>query len=131
MARIETEIRITPSLLDRLIDEEPGVSREPPISRSKSLRQLKQSVKRDLEWLLNTRRFIDEVPEDLKEVRDSALMFGLPDFTSANVSSTNDQNRVRRMVQDAIEQYEPLLSEVSVTYVCPEASSPRLTNWSP
>ena len=115
MAKIEGEVRITPSVLDRLIDEEPEVSREAPVSRLKSLRQLRSSVKRDLEWLLNTRRLIDEIPEDLKEVRDSLLMFGLPDFTSANVSSLADQNKVRRLVESAIERFEPLLKDVTVT----------------
>ena len=115
MPQIDSEIRITPSVLDRLIDDEPEVTREPPISRMKSLRQLKQSVKRDLEWLLNTRRLADEIPEHLKEVQHSVAAFGLPDFTSANVASLADQNRVRRMVQAAIEAFEPLLRDVTVT----------------
>jgi type VI secretion system protein ImpF len=115
MARIEGEVRITPSVLDRLIDDEPEVTREPPTSRLKSLRQLKQSVRRDLEWLLNTRRLVDEIPDDLKHVRDSVIAFGLPDFTAASVASTADQNRVRRMVEAAIERFEPLLKDVMVT----------------
>jgi type VI secretion system protein ImpF len=114
MARVEGEVRITPSVLDRLIDEEPEVAREAPISRLKSLRQLRASVRRDLEWLLNTRRLVDEIPEDLKEVRDSIMMFGLPDFTSTNVSSLADQNKVRRLVESAIEKFEPLLKDVVV-----------------
>ena len=56
MARIDEEIRINLSVLDRLVDFEPDVKTEPPASRSKALRQLKQALKRDLEWLLNTRR---------------------------------------------------------------------------
>jgi len=48
MPRSDYEVRITPSVLDRLIDEEPEISREPPASRAKNLRQLKQSVRRDL-----------------------------------------------------------------------------------
>jgi type VI secretion system protein ImpF len=115
MPRIESEVRITPSILDRLVDDEPEVTREPPISRLKSLRQLKQAVRRDLEWLLNTRRLIEDIPEDLKEVQHSVAAFGLPDCTTANVSSSNDQNRVRRLVQATIETYEPALRDVTVT----------------
>jgi type VI secretion system protein ImpF len=114
MAKIEGEVRITPSLLDRLTDEEPEISREAPVSRLKSLRQLRFAVRRDLEWLLNTRRLVDEIPEDLKEVRDSIMMFGLPDFTSTNVGSLTDQTRVRRLVESAIERFEPLLRDVAV-----------------
>jgi type VI secretion system protein ImpF len=114
MAKVEGGVRITPSVLDRLVDEEPGMTREPPISRLKSLRQLRSAVKRDLEWLLNTRRLVDEIPEDLKEVRDSILAFGLPDFTATNVASSADQNRIRRILEAAIEKFQPLLKDVVV-----------------
>jgi len=114
MARVEAEVRITPSILDRLVDEEPDVTRESPVSRLKSLRQLRSAVRRDLEWLLNTRRLVDEIPEDMKEVRDSIIAFGLPDFTAANVASSADQTRVRRILEEAIERYEPLLKDVVV-----------------
>jgi type VI secretion system protein ImpF len=114
MARIESEVRITPTLLDRLIDDEPEVTREAPVSRLKSLRQLKNAVKRDLEWLLNTRSVIDEIPDDLKELQNSVFIFGIPDFTSANVASTADQMRVRRLVMAAINAFEPNLKDVAV-----------------
>jgi type VI secretion system protein ImpF len=114
MARTDGEVRISPSILDRLIDDEPEVTREPPISRMKSLRQLKQSVRRDLEWLLNTRKLVEEIPDDLKEVQKSVVAFGLPDFTSANVNSPADQTHIRRMVLAAIETFEPLLKDVGV-----------------
>jgi type VI secretion system protein ImpF len=114
MARIEGEIRITPTLLDRLIDDEPDVSREPPVSRLKSLRQLKNAVRRDLEWLLNTRSVIDEIPEDLKELKHSVFIFGIPDFTSANTASSVDQTRIRRVVMTAIGEFEPNLRDIAV-----------------
>ena len=66
---------ITNSVLDRLIDLEPGSGVENPPSRAQSVRQLKSSVRRDLEWLLNTRRN-PEIPEDrlaLERVKESAL----------------------------------------------------------
>jgi len=53
------------SLLDRLIDREPGVSQEPVQSRYATISQIRDSVIRDLENLLNTRRCIYEVPESL------------------------------------------------------------------
>jgi type VI secretion system protein ImpF len=114
MARIESEVRITPSILDRLIDDEPDVTRESPVSRLKSLRQLKNAVKRDLEWLLNSRSVIDDIPEDLRELKHSVFVFGIPDFTSASVSNANDQNRIRRIVLAAITAFEPNLKDVSV-----------------
>ena len=63
------ESRITLSILDRLLDYEPEVSQEAFGSRSRNLRQLKQAVRRDLEWLLNTREYIGEIPPALTKYR--------------------------------------------------------------
>ncbi len=57
-----------------------GRKPEPLPSRSKALRQVKQALRRDLEWLLNTRRVL-EVPEELPFVSDSILAYGLPDLS--------------------------------------------------
>ncbi len=115
MPRIDNEIKITPSVLDRLIDYEPEVSREPPASRSRSLRQLKQSLKRDLEWLLNSRQVPGGLPPDLEEINRSLASFGLADFTQLNVKTQADQNRLRRAIENAISSFEPRLEDVIVT----------------
>jgi type VI secretion system protein ImpF len=115
MHRFENEIRITPSVLDRLIDYEPEVSREPLASRSKSLRQLKDSVKRDLEQLLNTRQSSDWLPPDLKELEQSLAAYGLPDFTSVSIKSPAEQVRLRRAIESAISTFEPRLEDINIT----------------
>jgi type VI secretion system protein ImpF len=117
MSRSDNDVRITPSVLDRLIDYEPEMSREAVSSRAKSLRQMKQSVRRDLEWLLNTRRMADDLPADLKEVANSLLAYGLPDFTAVNTKSPADQGRLRRALETAVTTFEPRLEDVSVTIV--------------
>jgi len=48
MPRISPDQPLLPSVLDRLLDDDPGVSRDPPRSRHQVLRELKQSVRRDL-----------------------------------------------------------------------------------
>lgn len=115
MARIDNEIRITPSVLDRLLDFEPDLTSEAPKSRSKSLRDLKTSVRRDLEWLLNTRRYIEEVPENLEETNKSVALYGLPDFTSASVKSTNEQKKLVKQIETAIKIFEPRFLDLKVT----------------
>ena len=115
MPRFDNEIRITPSVLDRLIDNEPEVSREPPLSRSKSVRLLKQSVKRDLERLLNTRQLPDDVPADLKELNKSVLMFGLPDFSNASIRNASDVLQLRRALETALARFEPRLDDIVVS----------------
>ena len=125
MPRSDNEIRVTPSVLDRLVDHEPEVSAEPPLSRAKSLRQIKQSVRRDLEWLLNarhsgTKRKGAQQPdgddeEFARELQNSLLCYGLPDFSSASILSAQDQNRIRRALEAAIAKFEPRLRDVLVT----------------
>ena len=56
MAKFETESVVTQSVLERLIDREPDAKQEAAPTRSQSVRLLKASVRRDLEWLLNTRQ---------------------------------------------------------------------------
>lgn len=115
MARTDNEIRITPSLLDRLLDFEPDFTKEAPKSRAKSLRELKQSVRRDLEWLLNTRCFPDEIPETLEEVYHSLAIYGLPDFTGKSVKSSVEQKNLVRALETAIRIFEPRLTDLKVT----------------
>jgi type VI secretion system protein ImpF len=115
MSRFDNHIRITPSVLDRLIDYEPELSREPITSRSKSLRQLKDSVKRDLEQLLNTRQSGDWLSPDLKELYNSVASYGLPDFTSVAVKSPSEQSRLRSALEQAIAVFEPRLEDVTIS----------------
>lgn len=115
MARTDNEIRITPSVLDRLLDFEPNLSSEASKSRSKSLRELKASVRRDLEWLLNTRRYIEEIAENLEEVNKSVAVYGLPDFTGASAKSTNEQKRLIKQIEAAIKIFEPRFLDLKVT----------------
>jgi type VI secretion system protein ImpF len=115
MSRIDNEIRITPSVLDRLLDFEPDVSREAPKSRSKSLRDLKLSVRRDLEWLLNSRALPEEIDERLEEVKKSVVVFGLPDITGISAKSHIEQKRLTEALENAIKIFEPRFLNLKVT----------------
>ncbi|MGI8555416.1 MAG: type VI secretion system baseplate subunit TssE [Pyrinomonadaceae bacterium] len=115
MARTDNEIRITPSVLDRLLDFEPNVSSEAPKSRSKSLRDLKIAIRRDLEWLLNTRQFIEEIPANLEETNKSVAVYGLPDFTSASAKSSVEQRRLVKQIETALRLFEPRFLDLKVT----------------
>jgi type VI secretion system protein ImpF len=115
MARFDNEEHVTLSVLDRLLDYEPGMSYEPPASRAKSLRIYKQAVRRDLEWLLNTRRLATGIPEGLEELQNSLAAYGLPDFAGAGTDEGDSQARVRAAIEDAVRTFEPRLQDVSVT----------------
>lgn len=115
MPRSDSEARITLSVLDRLLDSEPGNTAELPMSRMRSLRELKQAVRRDLEWLLNTRRSILPLPEDSEQTEKSLMTYGLPDFSAVSVKSPAEQQRILRVLEETIERFEPRLRNVSVT----------------
>lgn len=115
MSRFDNEVRIVPSVLDRLLDDRPEESREAPASRQTSLRLMKMSVRRDLEWLLNTRLDPNNPAEEGSQVGRSIACFGLPDFTSWNVRGGADQETLRKAVEDAVARFEPRLEGVQVT----------------
>lgn len=103
------------SILDRLTDDEPAVRTEAPITREKSLRMMRAAVQRDLEALLNTIRIGEKVPETYSELRDSLWLYGLPDINSISLQNQQDEERLLRSLERAIQQFEPRLSRVRVT----------------
>jgi type VI secretion system protein ImpF len=112
MARTPGDITVTLSVLDRLIDREPKSQSEAPLTRSQSVRLLKASVQRDLEWLLNTRRIFQEPDESLKEVNRSAYIYGLPDFSQYTMISASDQSKLLKQLLNTIKMFEPRLGNV-------------------
>jgi type VI secretion system protein ImpF len=78
------------------------------------VRQLKNAVRRDLEWLLNTRRIAVEPDESLKEVTNSVYLYGLPDFTAFSVANSKDQVKLLRVLQGALKLFEPRLANPRV-----------------
>jgi type VI secretion system protein ImpF len=105
---------LRPSLLDRLIDDEPGKRVEARDRLAQSLNELKDSVRRDLEWLLNTRRPPIEPHASAKELWKSVYCYGLPDTTGMMISSVDDRGRMARLVAAAVSAFEPRLTNVVV-----------------
>ena len=68
MAPQEVERTVQWSVLDRLIDTDVDASTEPPMTWAQSVRELKRALRRDLEWLLNTRRIVVPAPEGFTEL---------------------------------------------------------------
>ncbi len=123
--RSESQLVLTQSLLDRLIDESPGTG-DPTTTYQQSLRQFKAGLKRDLEWLLNTRQTPGLFTEGLRETSRSVLNYGLLDMTSLAVDSVEDRARLTRMLETTIARFEPRLAGVRVTMEPPTPLSRRL-----
>lgn len=120
MAR-QSESLVTQSVLDRLT-----ASEEWPTTRSQSLRFFKDALKRDLEWLLNTRQ--PPLPElaDYPLARASVVNYGLPDITSLGLSSASDHRRLRVAIETCLANFEPRLTGVRVTLQGGETADRRL-----
>ena len=114
MPRWEPEQTVTQSVLERLIDRDPSIRSEPPPTRAQSVRLVKASLRRDLEWLLNTRRTPEAVGSEYRELERSLFNFGLPDMTSLNWESGRDRARLARHLEQTLAIFEPRLRRLKV-----------------
>lgn len=115
MPKRELERTVHLTVLDRLIDNDPRSTADVPMTWAQSVRELKGAVRRDLEWLLNTRRIPDLAPEALEEVGKSLYHYGLPDVTSLSADDHNTKMRLMRHIEEAIDLFEPRLAAVRVS----------------
>ncbi len=117
MPPIDRDQQLTPSLLDRLLDDEPGNQREAVKQRHQVLREMKLSVRRDLENLLNTRWRCVSWPPNLEELETSLVNYGIPDFTGIRFASANTQDELRTILEAVIRRFEPRFSKVRVELI--------------
>ena len=107
MARVRDNDQLMASVYDRLIDLDPTGTSEAPKSRSQVLFELKQSVRRDLQNLLNTRWKCVSWPPDYEELELSLINYGIPDFTGVNMGGPEEQKRLIQVVERAVGYFEP------------------------
>ncbi|BBO81513.1 hypothetical protein DSCO28_20790 [Desulfosarcina ovata subsp. sediminis] len=115
------------SLLDRLIDENPGQSNEPVQYRLLTVKRLRAFVVRDLENLLNSRRNVAVVPSECHETSRSVLTYGLKDFTTRSPDSTQALTEIRKEVEKTISIFEPRLKNVKVAFETSNEHERRLS----
>lgn len=77
--------------------------------------QMRESVRRDLEDLLNTRYRCLSPPASHKELQKSLLNFGLPDISSVNLMSKNSRKEFCANIAECILTYEKRIKSVKVT----------------
>ena len=99
MPRPGPDAAVTLSVFDRLIDADPRNSSEAPLTRAQSVQLLRDGVRRDLEWLLNSRQVAFAPPEGLRELNRSVYVYGLPDFTGYNLGSAAAEDVYKRQIR--------------------------------
>jgi type VI secretion system protein ImpF len=127
MSELTARDRLQPSLLDRLTDLDPDARHETRERRVLSPRALRDSVRRDIGWLLNASG-LDAV-QDLSgypHVATSVLNYGLPDLAGRNVAALTPA-AVERLIRDALWAFEPRLARdtVRVTALDDTKDAPR------
>jgi len=118
----EKTVTVQTSILDRLIDDEPDNSRE-PVQERFLIGQIKDTVARDLENLLNARRHILAPPVSYREVNNSLFVYGLPDYTSRNPGNVSVRSQLRLEIEKTISRFEPRLKNVAVHIDSRDANS--------
>ena len=113
----QEEQRLLPSIVDRLIDLSPSVPNEPAKSQGQVVFEMKASLRRDLENLLNTRWTCVLWPPEYEELDLSLINYGIPDFTGVNMGSPENQKRLIQIVKRAIEKFEPRLINFTVEII--------------
>jgi type VI secretion system protein ImpF len=109
MADLTQKDRLQPSLLDRLTDNDPERKQESRDARVLSPTRLRDCVRRDLAWLLNTTHL--KAMQDLDEhpnVARSVLNYGMPDLAGRTVSGVNTA-ALEQAIRKAIIDFEPRL----------------------
>ncbi|MBL1259846.1 MAG: type VI secretion system baseplate subunit TssE [Thiotrichaceae bacterium] len=117
MARIDKAKKLRPSVLDRLFDDEPHNQTERDLDNHQLLKQLRSSIRRDLESLLNTRFHITEPADEFPQLEKSLLNYGLPDLATVNIMDIDKRNEFTRALEKTLEYFEPRFKSVKVSFL--------------
>ncbi|HEY3568171.1 MAG TPA: type VI secretion system baseplate subunit TssE [Thermoanaerobaculia bacterium] len=110
---METHVRAP--LFDRLVDREPQSPAEPRPLRTLDPRGLRESVRRELERMLNTR---SSLPVDRLVARGelTVLEYGIPDLSAFSAGNEDDRRLLLQLVARAVAAFEPRLRGVRVGF---------------
>jgi type VI secretion system protein ImpF len=105
-----------PTLFERLADQAPREQHEKHPLRLITAEELKESVARDLEALLNCRcasgdDFLDGYPE----AQQSICSYGMNDFVGLSLANPADRNHICRSLERTIAIHERRLKQVHVS----------------
>ncbi len=117
MSRVDSKKKLRPSILDRLLDNEPHIQTEIDPGRHQFQKQLRDSVRRDLENLLNTRYYLLSPPDELPHLEKSLLNYGLPDLATVNIIDSQKRKAFTQNLEQALRNYEPRFKTVKVSYI--------------
>jgi type VI secretion system protein ImpF len=99
--------RLQPSLLDRLTDNAPNERQETRAHRAIDISRLREIIKRDLSWLLNTNSIENMIDaKTYPNVVRSVLNYGVREV-AGEYSTSGRAELIRKSIQRAIAVHEP------------------------
>lgn len=114
MARVDKNKKLRASIIDRLSDHNPKEKTEADADRHQRLKELRRSVRRDLENLLNTRLRVCEPDDEYRELKKSLLSYGLPDLATINILDKAKRNIFVKDLETLLIDFEPRFKSVTV-----------------
>lgn len=109
--------RLQPSLLDRLTDMAPDRRTETREERVIDIRRLREIIRRDLGWLLNTTNIESLHDMDAHpNVASSVLNYGVIDIAGTGATERRVLD-IQRVIRLAIERFEPRILPDSLEVV--------------
>jgi type VI secretion system protein ImpF len=112
VARIKAETLVTQSLMDRLANVEDW-----PSTRFASMRMYRETLKREVEWLLNTRQPPIPEMEGYPQAASSVMNYGLPDIYSFNAAGIGEKDALTNALLRTLRAYEPRIKDPQVFLV--------------
>ena len=111
------------SILDRLNDNDDiGIFG----GRTNDITYVRQSVLRDVENLLNTRRNIIVPSKSFGYLSDSLYVYGLDDFVSKNPKNPEVRKALKKSIENTIAKFEPRLIRTEVEFNHQEGNEQNL-----
>jgi type VI secretion system protein ImpF len=105
----------TPSLLDKLLGEAGEAPNRGGASPRYGIEQVKDSVARDIEMLLNAHAvYSAEDLADFPLASRSLLTLGLADLSAMSLASDNDRRRITDSIGRALAEHDRRLTQVEV-----------------
>jgi type VI secretion system protein ImpF len=109
LARVRTETLITQTLIDRFILSQDRW----PKTRKESVDKYREGIRRDLEWMLNTRQPVMPILSELPETAKSVFNYGFPDLHTFDNSGKNPET-VSGALERCIRTFEPRIEQAKV-----------------
>lgn len=109
------KLKIYKPLLDRLSSDHEHLHANETSMINMSKKELYDDIRKAIELVLNTRIKHYHLPEELEELPNSLLGYGLPDLTFFNLITNESILDLCHKIENTIGIFEPRLQNITVT----------------